>query len=84
MFISKLLNFFFWMGSWDELNGEYGFISRHFAGIAIILSQIAQIALMASYVFYYLRSSSFRCGVTCRAIYDSPMVLPTSMDMRAD
>ncbi|KAK8816271.1 endoplasmic reticulum retaining receptor [Blastocystis sp. ATCC 50177/Nand II] len=74
MFISKLLNFFFWMGSWSELNGDYGFISRHFAGLAIILSQVAQLGLMASYVFYYLRS----------AIYDSPMVLPTSMDMRAD
>ena len=56
MFISKLLNFFFWMGSSSELNGDYGFISRHFAGLAIILSQVAQLGLMASYVFYYLRS----------------------------
>ena len=69
MFISKLLNFFFWMGSWSELNGDYGFISRHFAGLAIILSQVAQ-----------LRDA----GVTRSAIYDSPMVLPKSMDMRAD
>ena len=74
LFVSKLLVFFFWMSSWTELNGSYGFISRHFAGLAIIVSQITQLVLMASYVFYYLRS----------AIYDAPMVLPTSLDMRSD
>ena len=84
LFVSKLLVFFFWMSSWKELNGSYGFISSHFAGLAIILSQISQLALMASYVFYYLRSWGFGWKVTCRAIYDAPMVLPTSLDMRSD
>lgn len=84
LFVSKLLVFFFWMSSWKELNGSYGFISSHFAGLAIILSQISQLALMASYVFYYLRSWEKGWRLRCRAIYDAPMVLPTSLDMRSD
>lgn len=59
MFVSKLLNFMFWLGSWKELNGSYGFISSHFAGFAIILSQICQLGLMSSYVFYYVRAYDF-------------------------
>ncbi|KAK8795996.1 hypothetical protein WA171_003960 [Blastocystis sp. BT1] len=74
MFLSKLMDFLFWMNSWQELNGYYGFISSHFAGITIIFFQILQLGLMSSYVFYYVRS----------ALVDSPMVLPTSMDMRSD
>ena len=72
------------MSSWKELNGTYGFISSHFAGLAIILSQISQLALMASYVFYYLRSWGLERRLRGRAIYDAPMVLPTSLDMRSD
>ncbi|KAK8829004.1 hypothetical protein WA538_001005 [Blastocystis sp. DL] len=74
LFLSKLLDFLFWMNSWTELNGYYGFISKHFAGLMIILSQILQLGLMSSYVFYYVRA----------AVVDSPMVLPTSLDMRSD
>lgn len=56
LFLSKLLDFMFWMNSWTELNGYYGFISKHFAGLMIILSQILQLGLMSSYVFYYVRA----------------------------
>ena len=58
MFASKLLNFLFWLGSWKELNGTYGFISSHFAGLAIIVSQVLQLVLMSSFVYYYLKAYS--------------------------
>ena len=84
MFVSKLLNFMFWLGTWKELNGSYGFISSHFAGLAIILSQVCQLGLMSSYVVYYIKAYDLILSFMCRAINDSPMILPTTMDTRAE
>lgn len=74
MAASKFLNLLFWMGSWEELNGGWGFLSQHFAGPLVITSQILQLVLMASFIFYYVRA----------AVQDAPMVLPTSMMDRRD
>lgn len=67
MAVSKFLNLLFWMGSWKELNGGWNYLSRHFAGLAVIISQITQLVLMSTFIFYYIRS----------AVNDAPMVLPT-------
>ncbi len=74
MAASKFLNLLFWLGSWKELNSGWGFLSKHFAGPLVILSQITQLALMASFIFYYIRA----------AMQDAPMILPTSMGDRRD
>ena len=74
MAISKFLNLLFWLNSWRELNSGWSYLSRHFAGPIVIASQITQLALMASFIFYYLRA----------AFSDTPLILPTSMADRRD
>ena len=74
MAASKFLNLLFWLGSWKELNSGWTFLSKHFAGLAIITSQILQLVLMSTFIYYYIRS----------AMMDAPMVLPTVMNDRSD
>ena len=74
LFVSKLLILLFWIGSWSELNSGWSYLSKHFAGPLVILSQLTQLVLMCSYVFHYVRA----------AINDSPMILPTVMSDRRD
>ncbi|KAK8800484.1 hypothetical protein WA171_005115 [Blastocystis sp. BT1] len=74
MAASKFLNLLFWLGSWKELNSGWSFLSKHFAGVAVIASQITQLVLMSTFIFYYIRS----------AVYDAPMTLPTVMMDRRD
>ncbi|KAK8798635.1 hypothetical protein WA588_003715, partial [Blastocystis sp. NMH] len=70
MAASKFLNLLFWLGSWKELNSGWTFLSKHFAGLAIITSQVLQLVLMSTFIYYYIRS----------AMMDAPMVLPTVMN----
>ena len=74
MAASKFLNLLFWMGSWKELNSGWSFLSKHFAGPLVIVSQITQLVLMGTCIYYYIRA----------AVTDAPMVLPTSMGDRRD
>ena len=74
MAVSKFMNLLFWLGSWRELNSGWSYLSKHFAGPLVIISQVTQLCLMASFIFYYIRA----------AITDAPMVLPTIMSDRRD
>lgn len=65
--VGRMFHFVFWISSYHELNSH----NVRFAGPYVLLTQVAQLLLMADYFYYYVKS--VRSG--------GPMRLPTANSM---